>query len=67
MTSPILTIFLLTYNHEKTVRETFQSILMQKTKYPFIVKILEDCSTDNTLKICQEYTAQYPDLFKLIA
>lgn len=66
MTSPILTIFLLTYNHEKTVRETFQSILMQKTKYPFIVKILEDCSTDNTLKICQEYTAQYPDLFKLI-
>ena len=63
---PLLTIFLLTYNHEPYIHDTFEGILIQKTKYPFVVKILEDCSTDNTLKICQEYTAKYPDIFILI-
>ena len=67
MTEPILTVFLLTYNHEKTIRDTFRGILQQKTLYPFVVKILEDCSTDSTLKICQEYVREYPDLFQLIA
>ena len=67
MKKPILTVFLLTYNHAKTVEETFDSILKQKTKYPFIVKILEDCSTDNTLEICKKYVQKYPELFQLIA
>lgn len=62
----LLTIFLLTYNHESYIRDTFEGILIQKTKYPFVVKILEDCSTDDTLKICQEYVVKYPDIFILI-
>lgn len=66
-TEPILTLFLLTYNHENSIRKTIESILAQKTKYPFIVKILEDCSTDKTLEICKEYVEKYPHLFKLIA
>jgi len=37
---------------------------MQKTKFPVEVIIGEDCSTDNTRKICQEYINQYPDLLK---
>lgn len=64
---PILTLFLLTYNQENSIRKTIESILSQKTKYPFIVKILEDCSTDKTLEICKEYVEKYPHLFKLIA
>ena len=64
---PILTLFLLTYNQENSIRKTIESILAQKTKYPFIVKILEDCSTDKTLEICKEYVEKYPHLFKLIA
>lgn len=63
---PLLTVFLLTYNHEDYICDTFESILMQKTKYPFIVKILEDCSTDETLRICKEYVSKYPQLFTLI-
>lgn len=64
---PLLTIFLVTYNHERYIHDTLNGIIMQKTKYPFIVKILEDCSTDNTLKICQKYVAKYPNIFTLIA
>lgn len=62
----LLTVFLLTYNHESYIRDTFESILIQKTKYPFVVKVLEDCSTDNTLQICKEYKEKYPQLFTLI-
>ena len=64
---PILTLFLLTYNHENSIRKTIESIIEQKTSFPFIVKILEDCSTDKTLEICKEYVEKYPHLFKLIA
>ncbi|MBQ8886687.1 MAG: glycosyltransferase [Candidatus Gastranaerophilales bacterium] len=66
-TNPILTIFLLTYNHENSIRKTIESIISQKTNFPFIVKILEDCSTDKTLETCKEYERKYPHLFKLIA
>ena len=62
-----LTIFLVTYNHEKTIRDTLKSIVKQKTQHNFIVKILDDCSTDDTVKICKEYANKYPNLFKLIA
>ena len=62
----LLTIFLLTYNHQDTIRDTFDGILKQRTKYPFVVKILEDCSTDGTLYICKEYRDKYPHIFTLI-
>lgn len=67
MNSPILTVFLITYNHEKTIRETLDGIVKQKTKYPFVVKILEDASTDGTLAICHEYADRYPSLIQIIA
>lgn len=64
---PILTIIVPTYNQENTLRNTLDSILKQDTKYPFIVKILEDCSTDSTLNICKEYVEKYPHIFTLKA
>ena len=64
---PILTILLLTYNHETSISAAIDSVLEQKTSYPYEIWILEDCSTDNTLKICEEYAARYPEKIKLIA
>ena len=64
---PILTVLLLTYNHEATISMAIDSILEQKTSYPYVIWILEDCSTDNTLKICKDYAARYPKLIKVIA
>ena len=65
--NPILTIFLVTYNHEKTIGDTFRGIINQKTKYSFVVKILEDHSTDRTLDVCQENIRKYPEIFQLFA
>lgn len=64
---PILTVLLLTYNHENTIAAAIDSILEQKTSYLYVIWILEDCSTDNTLKICKDYAARYPAKIKLIA
>lgn len=63
----LLNVYVLTYNHEKTISKTLDSILEQKTDFPFIITILEDCSTDNTLKICHHYQKQYPNKINIIA
>lgn len=61
-----LTIVSITYNHEKYIAEALDSFLMQKTDFQFEVIIADDCSTDNTAKIIQEYANKYPDIIKPI-
>jgi glycosyltransferase involved in cell wall biosynthesis len=61
----LLTVVLLTYNHEKTIARAFDSILEQKTNFDFDIYVLEDCSTDYTAEICREYKEKHPDKIKL--
>jgi glycosyltransferase involved in cell wall biosynthesis len=51
---PIITIGLPTYNGEKTVKRTIDSVLAQ-TITNFELIISDDGSTDSTVKICREY------------
>ena len=39
---------------------------MQKVNFPIEFIIAEDCSTDNTRIICEEYATKYPELIRLI-
>lgn len=57
----LLTINVVTYNHEKYIAKCLDSLISQKTNFGYIIRIFEDCSTDNTAKICQEYAQKYPD------
>jgi glycosyltransferase involved in cell wall biosynthesis len=61
-TSPILSVVLITYNHEKYIREALESILMQKTNFNFEIVIGDDCSTDATPDICREYASKYANI-----
>lgn len=45
----------ITYNQEATIRQTLDSILAQKGDFDLEVVIGEDCGLDNTYAICQEY------------
>ncbi|MDR1086710.1 MAG: glycosyltransferase [Endomicrobium sp.] len=63
----LLTINIITYNHERYIAKCLDSILAQKTDFDFIVRIFEDCSTDKTLHICREYESKYPDRVFLYA
>lgn len=49
-----LNVLLVTYKHEKFIRETLNSILMQKTNFEFNIIVADDKSPDNTLSIIKE-------------
>jgi glycosyltransferase involved in cell wall biosynthesis len=62
---PLLTVCIITYNHEKFIRETLDSVLMQKTNFAYKILIGEDCSTDSTRDILLEYKQKHPDIIEL--
>ena len=51
----MVTVCVVTYNQEKWIRQTLDSILAQQTEYPFEVIIGEDHGTDGTRAICREF------------
>jgi glycosyltransferase involved in cell wall biosynthesis len=61
----MVSVSMITYNHEKFIAEAIEGVVMQKTDFPFELVIGEDCSTDNTRAICIEYQQKYPDIIKL--
>lgn len=61
-----VSICMLVYNHEKYISESINSILNQKTNFPFELLIHDDASTDNSQKIIREYELKYPNIIKAI-
>lgn len=60
MGNPLVSVCMITYNHEFYIREAIEAVLMQKTNFPIELIVGEDCSTDNTRKIVREYEKKYP-------
>ena len=58
-TNYLVTVIVRAYNLEKTIRQALDSVLSQKTDYPYEVIIGEDYSVDGTHVICQEYADKY--------
>ncbi len=53
-----LSVFVVTYNQEQYIRQALDSILMQQVNFDYEIIIGEDCSTDSTPAICDEYVAK---------
>ena len=62
---PLATIMIITYNHAKYIGAALDSVLVQKTNFPFTIHVIEDCSTDGTQEILKEYEKKYPHIVKL--
>lgn len=62
----LVSVCLITYNHEPYLRRAIESILAQEVDFKYEIIIAEDCSQDRTRNICEEYKEKYPDLVKLI-
>jgi glycosyltransferase involved in cell wall biosynthesis len=62
----IVSICMITYNHEKFIRQAIESVLAQKTDFDYELVIGEDCSTDNTRAICIEYAEKHQGKIKLL-
>lgn len=57
-----VTCYVQTYNHVSYIEETLESILAQKTSFPFKIVVYDDCSTDGTQGKIRNYQEKYPDI-----
>ena len=63
----LISVLVCTYNQEDTIARTLESILRQECHLPIEILIGEDCSSDQTLTVCQQYAEKYPDVIRLFA
>lgn len=58
---PKVSVIMITYNQEKTIGAALDSVLAQKCDFKYEIELSDDCSTDRTAQICEEYARHYPD------
>ena len=63
----LISVIVCAYNQEGTLARTLDSILRQRCHLPVEIIIGEDCSTDCTLNVCQQYAERYPESIRLLA
>jgi glycosyltransferase involved in cell wall biosynthesis len=56
---PLLNVFLLTYNREKSLRRTLEAIELSPLRnHPLTV--MDNCTTDGTPQVCEEFLSRLP-------
>lgn len=63
--SPLVSVVVPTYQHVRFIEQCIESILQQRTTFPFEILIGEDESRDGTREICQRVASEYPDRIRL--
>ena len=62
---PMVSIGMLTYNHEKYIACALESILMQNVNFKYEIVVCDDCSSDNTKNVLLSYMQKYPEVIKV--
>lgn len=62
----MVSVICLTYNHVAYIQEALQSMVSQKTSFPYEIIVHDDASTDGTADIVRLYAELYPDKVKAI-
>lgn len=62
MNKPLVSILVLTYNHEAYIKDCLRGILNQKTNFDYEILVGNDCSTDKTHDILEIYAKSYPNV-----
>lgn len=63
---PLVSCPVIAYKHAPYLRVCLDSILGQKTTFPFEVIVGDDCSNDGSAEILREYKEKYPDQLTVI-
>jgi len=61
-----VSVLVMTYNHANFIRQSLDSVLMQEVTFTYEILISEDCSTDGTREIVEEYYQQFPQKIHLL-
>ncbi len=64
--NPKVSICIVTYNHEKYIRQCLESVVRQQVNCEFEIIVSDDCSTDKTRDIIAEFYAAYPEKIRPI-
>ena len=64
--APMVSVIVVTYNHEKYIAKALDSILKQKTKFLFEILVGDDASTDSTTQIVLDYQKKYPSIVRVV-
>lgn len=59
--NPKVSVHMITYNHERFIKQALDSVLMQNVNFEYEIVIGEDCSTDRTQEIVLQFQQTYPD------
>lgn len=62
--SPPISVIVVTYNSSKYVLDTLESIKEQDYEGPIELIISDDCSTDDTVKICKQWLCHNSKIFQ---
>ncbi|MEO5564071.1 MAG: glycosyltransferase [Chitinophagaceae bacterium] len=62
----IVSICMITYNHQDYIAGAIESIMAQQTNFTIEIIIGEDNSKDRTRQICNDYAQKFPGVVKLI-
>lgn len=63
---PLVSVCMITYNHQLFIKEAINSILHQKTNFSIEVLIGDDASTDSTSSILDQYQKEHPDKIRIL-
>jgi glycosyltransferase involved in cell wall biosynthesis len=66
MSSPLVSVNMITYNHAPFIAQAIEGVLSQLTNFKFELLIGEDCSTDGTQSIVMDYAHRYPDFIRVV-
>jgi|GEM_PF-2032532 len=63
---PVLTVVILTYNHERYIEQAVRSVLAQRTTFPIEILVGEDYSTDGTRAILAQMNWEFPQRLTIV-
>lgn len=59
-----ISVAITTYNHERFLAQSLESVLQQEHDYPYEIVICDDCSSDATASIIKSYHEKYPEVIR---
>ena len=54
------------YNQKDCIGKAIDSVLAQKTDFPYLIVIGDDASTDGSMELLREYERRFPEKIKVI-
>ena len=64
--NPEVSVVILTYNQEDYITQCVDAILSQKVDFSYEIIISDDCSQDNTQKICKDFQQKHPEKIRIL-